>query len=57
MAVARMQVIADGAVQQEPVTLDPWQFQTVCTRWRISPNAVGPTIRHLLRQTGQAKCV
>lgn len=27
------------------------------TRWRISPDTVGPTIRHLLRQTGQAKCV
>ncbi|TWD13175.1 hypothetical protein FB570_119102 [Streptomyces sp. T12] len=30
MAEARLQVIAGGAVPQEPLTTDPWQFQTMC---------------------------
>lgn len=30
MAEARLQVIAGGAVPQEPLTTDPWQFQTAC---------------------------
>jgi integrase/recombinase XerD len=27
---ARLQVIAGGAIPQEPLTTDPWQFQTAC---------------------------
>ncbi|GGV72375.1 hypothetical protein GCM10010277_85170 [Streptomyces longisporoflavus] len=30
MVEARLQVIAGGAVPQEPLTRDPWQFQTMC---------------------------
>ncbi len=30
MAEARLQAIAGGAVPQEPLTTDPWQFQTMC---------------------------
>ncbi|MFF4354932.1 hypothetical protein [Streptomyces sp. NPDC001530] len=30
MAEARLQVIAGGAVPQEPLTTDPWRFQAAC---------------------------
>ncbi|WP_329234313.1 hypothetical protein [Streptomyces canus] len=30
MAEARLQVIAGGAVPQEPLATDPWQFQAAC---------------------------
>ncbi|WP_275562735.1 hypothetical protein [Streptomyces sp. 5-6(2022)] len=30
MAEARFQVIAGGAVPEEPLAMDPWQFQAVC---------------------------
>ncbi len=30
VAEARLQVIAGGAVPQEPLARDPWQFQAAC---------------------------
>lgn len=57
MAEARLQVIAGGAVPQEPLTTDPWQFQTACVdafvaSWRargFSPVTIDNDIGQLER--------